>query len=73
MGEILGLGLSHYPGPMVPVKYWPAMLSRNVEHGRIKKDLFDDKSRWPAEMRAEWGNDEGQTAAREHRRRLMAG
>ena len=73
MGEILGLGLSHYPGPLVPVQHWPAMLSRNVEHGRIKADLFADKSRWPAEMRAEWGTDEGQTAAKEHRRRLMAG
>jgi hypothetical protein len=73
MGEILGLGLSHYPGPMVPVKYWPNMLARNVEHGRIKPEVFADKSRWPAGMRAEWGSDDGQTAAKEHQRRLMAG
>jgi hypothetical protein len=73
MGEILGLGLSHYPGPMVPVQHWPSMLSRNVDHGRLSADLYADKSRWPAAMREEWGEDEGQTAAREHRRRLLEG
>jgi hypothetical protein len=73
MGEILGLGLSHYPGPSVPVESWTEMLHRNVEHGRIAPELFADKSRWPKEMRAEWGDDEGQSAAREHRRRLLAG
>jgi hypothetical protein len=73
MGEILGLGLSHYPGPLVPVQFWPRMLSRNVEVGRIAPELFADKERWPAPMRAEWGDDEGQAAAREHRSRLLAG
>jgi hypothetical protein len=73
MAEIIGMGLSHYPGPLVPVEHWPNMLSRNVEHGRIAPELFADKSRWPAEMRAEWGDDQGQTAAVEHRRRLLAG
>jgi len=73
MGEIIGLGLSHYPGPSVPVESWPEMLHRNVEHGRIAPELFADKSRWPEPMRAEWGDDEGQSAAREHRSRLLAG
>jgi len=49
------------------------MLAQWVKLGRIKPDLYDDKSRWPAAMRAEWGNDDGQAAAREHRRRLLAG
>jgi hypothetical protein len=35
MGEILGLGLSHYPGPVSPAKYWSRMVARNVEVGRI--------------------------------------
>jgi hypothetical protein len=73
MAEIIGMGLSHYPGPMVPVRHWPNMLSRNVEHGRIKPELFANKALWPAAMREEWGDDEGQTAAVEHRRRLLAG
>jgi len=73
MAEIMGFGLSHYPGPGVPVEFWPNMLAQWVKLGRIKPDLYDDKSRWPAPMRAEWGNDDGQAAAREHRRRLLAG
>ena len=73
MADILGLGLSHYPGPSVPVEAWPTMLEKNVELGRVTPDLYADKSRWPAEMRAEWGSDDGVTAAKAHRARLMAG
>jgi len=73
MAEILGLGLSHYPGPSVPVEVWPSMIEKNSEIGRVDPALFRDKSRWPAEMRAEWGSDDGVTAAKAHRARLMAG
>jgi hypothetical protein len=73
MAEIMGFGLSHYPGPLVPVKYWPGMLRRWVELGRIKPEVFADQARWPQAMRQEWGDDEGQTAAKEHHRRLMTG
>lgn len=73
MAEIIGMGLSHYPGPMVPVEYWPTMLQRWVEIGRIKPELFAARDQWPEEMRREWGADEGQAAAREHRDRLLAG
>jgi hypothetical protein len=71
MGEILGLGLSHYPGPTVPTEYWPRMLRTNVENGRIPPEVLADVAAWPAPMRAEWGTDEGQTAAREHCARLL--
>src|SRR5689334_22649714 len=73
MAEILGLGLSHYPGPMVPVEYWPDMLKQWVKIGRIKPELFAARDQWPEPMRKEWGADDGQAAAREHRRRLLAG
>ena len=73
MAEIMGLGLSHFPGPLVPVRHWPNMLTRWVEIGRIKADDFAAKDRWPKEMQLEWGTDNGQTAALEHRRRLLAG
>jgi hypothetical protein len=49
------------------------MLRTNVSNGRIPAEVYEDKSRWPEPMRAEWGEDEGQTAAREHRARLLAG
>ena len=73
MGEILGMGLSHYPGPVVPPEFWGRMLARNVEVGRIPQAVFDDKSRWPQLLRQEWGNDEGRAAAERHSERLMAG
>jgi hypothetical protein len=71
MGEILGLGLSHYPGPAVPTEHWPRMLRTNVENGRIPAEVLADVENWPAPMRAEWGDDEGQAAAREHCARLL--
>jgi hypothetical protein len=73
MGAILGLGLSHYPGPAVPPEFWPRHLQTQVERGRIARDLWLDQSRWPAEMRAEWGTDDGQTAAHKHHDQLIAG
>ena len=67
------MGLSHYPGPLVPTKYWPGMIQRNVNIGRVPQDVFDDKASWPKDMVAEWGDDEGVGAAAEHSKRLMAG
>jgi hypothetical protein len=73
MAQVLGLGLSHYPGPLVPVAHWPRMLARNVKVGRIPPEVYADCAAWPEPMRAEWGADEGQAAARRHRERLLAG
>ena len=65
MGEILGLGLSHYPGPVTPPQHWSRMIQRNMEVGRIPKDLYDDKSRWPKAMLEEMSDDNGLAAAEE--------
>src|SRR5579862_8173814 len=73
MGELLGLGFSHYPGPAVPVEYWPRHLSTQVKRGRIAPEDYENKAAWPEPMRAEWGEDEGQAAARRHGERLIAG
>jgi hypothetical protein len=73
MGEILGLGLSHYPGPIAPPQYWSRMVARNVEVGRVTPELFADKARWPKLMLDEWSTDDGLAAAEEHRRRLLDG
>jgi hypothetical protein len=73
MAEIIGLGLSHYPGPLVPAECWPRMLKTNVEKGRIPADLYADQGRWPQPMVREWGNDEGLSAALTHHQRLIAG
>jgi hypothetical protein len=73
MAEILGLGLSHYPGPLVAVEHWPSMLQRWVELGRVRAEDFAARERWPEPMRREWGNDDGRAAATVHRDRLLAG
>ncbi|WP_298283571.1 hypothetical protein [Novosphingobium sp.] len=71
MGEILGLGLTHYPGPLVPTECWPDMLKQGVRFGMVPEALYQDKSRWPAAMLAELGDDEGISAAHAHHQRLM--
>lgn len=73
MAEILGLGLSHYPGPLVPAQHWPRMLERNVKVGRIPEEVFAAQARWPQPMREEWGDDSGVDAARAHWASLKAG
>jgi hypothetical protein len=73
MAEILGLGLSHYPGPLVPAELWPQMLKTNVEKGRVPPAVYADQSKWPKPMLAEWGADEGISSARGHQARLLAG
>jgi hypothetical protein len=73
MADILGIGLSHYPGPLVPGKYWARMLARNVKIGRVAAAVFEDKSAWPDEMRREWADDEGAAAGEAHEKRLLDG
>lgn len=73
MSDILGMGMSHYPGLLVPAEQWSRMLKFNVERGHVPRELYGDCARWPKEMLAEWGADEGAAAAREHERRLLAG
>ncbi len=73
MGELLGLGFSHYPGPAVPAEYWPRHLRTQVERGRIPAEVYENRDLWPAPMIAEWGEDEGQAAATAHQKRLVDG
>jgi len=73
MGELLGIGLSHYPGPLVPGRFWARMLARNVKIGRVAPAAFEDKSRWPQAMLAEWSDDEGAAAGEAHEARLLRG
>ena len=73
MGEILGIGLTHYPGPLVAPEQWWRLLYRGVETGKVPAALFEDRQRWPEAMRAEWADDQGAAAAHAHKARLMAG
>src|SRR5581483_148003 len=44
----------------------------NLRHDKTPAQLKDPAS-WPPELRAEWGDDEGATAARKHREEVVAG
>jgi hypothetical protein len=70
MGEILGLGVTHYPGLMVPDEQMASLLKRTLDSSRFPAELRDP-AQWPEPMRREWGPDEGRAAATEHRRRLV--
>jgi hypothetical protein len=73
VGEIMGLGLSHYPGTGVPPEFQRNMLQGYVRGGRIRPELYADHTRWPAPMQAEWGADDGLGAGQAHHARLVAG
>jgi hypothetical protein len=68
MAEILGLGVTHYPGLMFPDARMATFLERTLASGRVPEARKDPAS-WPEAMRREWGEDRGATAAVEHRRR----
>ena len=72
MGEILGLGVTHFP----------PLSGTDESMGRILKRVLDDPALpeqyrrpegWPAAMREEYGADQGLSAARRHREALISG
>ena len=71
MGQILGLGITHYPGLSVQGNLcW-----------RIKVCLADpalperlrSPERWPDAMRKQWADDDGQAHSENHRREMIDG
>jgi len=71
MGEILGIGTTHYPPGLVPDEYKPWPLARMLETDTRIPAHLKDPANWPAPMRAEWGDDEGITAHKAHRARVF--
>ena len=72
MGEVLGIGVTHYP-PLSGGDDDMAWVIRKGLQDPLVPDSAKDPSTWPAAMRAEWGEDEGRRAAREHRAALLEG
>ncbi len=70
MGEILGLGVTHYPPLMQSDAQMAGLLNRAIASDQVPEALKDPKS-WPAAMRKEW--DDPVAAAKEHRSRLVNG
>lgn len=72
MGEILGLGMTHFP----------PLCGRDESLGRILKRVLEDPdlperyrnpAAWPEAMQREYGADEGRSAAPRHREALVEG
>ena len=73
MADILGVGMTHFPGLVGLDERGGASLARALKHNRrIPAEKKDPRS-WPEAMRQEFGEDEGFTAAIAHRQRLVAG
>jgi len=72
MGEILGVGLSHFPGFVYPDHEMSGRVKQTVTSARVPEHLKDPKN-WPAPMQAEWGEDEGTTFAGKHRAQFVSG
>ena len=71
MAEILGLGMTHYPGLYRADADMTSTLYRTLAGKRVPAHL-KDPANWPAPMREEWSNDDGAAAARAHRTRCFA-
>jgi hypothetical protein len=71
MGEILGIGATHYPPGLVPEEYKPWPLARMLHTDPRIPAHMKDPANWPEPMQAEWGDDEGITAHKAHRARVF--
>jgi Catalytic LigB subunit of aromatic ring-opening dioxygenase len=73
MADILGVGMTHFPGLVGTDEPGSSSLARVLKQNtRIPQEKKDPGS-WTAEMRQEFGTDEGLTASIVHRQRLVAG
>lgn len=72
MGEILGLGMSHFGGFMFPDEDMASRARARLEDGNLPASL-DHPSKWPEAMRLEWGSDGGSSFAARHRSAYFAG
>jgi hypothetical protein len=72
MGEVLGIGVTHYPPLASPDEKMADLLRWTMEDPDIPADAKDPAS-WPPEMRAEYGDDGGIAAAGRHRDALRRG
>jgi hypothetical protein len=70
MGEILGVGVTHYPPLVHPDENMAAPLKYFLRSPCIPEQYKRPES-WPEAMRREWGEDEGKSAAKQHREALV--
>jgi catalytic LigB subunit of aromatic ring-opening dioxygenase len=72
VGELLGVGMTHFPPLAWPDAAFAAALQFLLSDPDLPATLREPAG-WPAAMREEWGDDEGAAAAVRHREALVAG
>ncbi len=72
MGQVLGVGISHFPGFANPDEQMAVRVKQVISSDKVPAEL-KDPANWPEPMRREWGDDEGTAFAAEHRRRFVEG
>ncbi len=70
MGEVLGLGMAHYPPLIAPDRDMAGIL-RAVLADPGLPERYRDPANWPAAMRREYGADGGTASAAAHRETLV--
>ncbi len=70
MSEILGVGITHYPG-LIPRLARPGSL-RNLLQDPGLPERYRTPDGWPGSMRREWAGDEGAAFAERHRQAVKA-
>tara|TARA_B100000686_G_scaffold331408_1_gene394906 strand:- start:1109 stop:2179 length:1071 start_codon:yes stop_codon:yes gene_type:complete len=69
MGEILGVGTTHYPGLTATDKGLCSIWQKIISAPRIDPK-WNDEANWPEGMSEEVGNDKGLSSARKYRQRM---
>jgi hypothetical protein len=72
MGEILGIGATHYPPGLVPDEQKPWPLARMLHSDPRIPEQMKNPANWPEPMRMEFGDDEGIAAHKAHRARVFS-
>ena len=72
MGEILGLGMTHYPPLAGRDENMSGILRGTLRDPAIPAELKEPSS-WPKLMQEEWGTDQGKAKAADHRQALLSG
>jgi hypothetical protein len=70
MGNILALGITHYPPLAGRDEAMSWILKRMLDNPHLP-EKYRRPENWPEAMRQEWGSDEGLAAARHHRQQLV--
>ncbi len=73
MGEILGVGLTHYPPLISPDEDRNYPLTRTLKYNKSVPAELKNPVNWPEAARIEYGEDEGYASAIKHRERLVNG